>query len=231
MAAKSTQERLWLVGGAVAAFVMVLIGYFLLISPQRTETQNVKSQVADQQIQTAALQQRIDTLTAQSKDLPLYKSQLAALQLALPSSSGLPDLLRTLQALGNETLAQVSSLTVGPPTEVSAAAGAVAPAPAEVTTSEAPTSSAETAAPIVPTSSGIYSLSITAQVEGSTSQLGEFLDQLQSVQPRAVLITAITLASGESHGAATSMQLTMQAFVRPPVDAGAPATTVTEPPA
>lgn len=217
--AKSSQERLWLIGGGVGAFVMVLIGYFLLISPQRASTQDVRDQVAAKQLESAALQQHIDELTAQNKDLAKYKSQLAALRLALPSNSGLPDLLRTLQGIGNETLAQVTSLTVGPPTGITAAPAAAPAEPAGTATPTATPTTASTAT-TEPTSSGtgVYSLSITAQVSGSTKQLGDFLDQLQSVQPRAVLITSVALGAADSSDrSATTMQLTMQAFVAPPV--------------
>jgi hypothetical protein len=45
--------------------------------------------------------------------------------------------------------------------------------------------------------------------------LNEFLNQLQTVQPRAVLITAVTEAAGTASGATTTLNLTMQAFVQP----------------
>jgi Tfp pilus assembly protein PilO len=236
---RSPLERLWLIGGAVGAFLMLVIGYFMLISPQRSNTQSVRDQITTAQEQAMTLQQRINALTAQSKDLPKYQSQLASLQEALPSESGLPDFLRTLQSLGNETLAQVTSLTVGQPSIV--AAGAGAPAVSPTTTEAAPTEAAptETTAPTTtattPTSStaGVYALSITAQVTGSMKQLGDFLEQLQTVQPRAVLITSVAVGGGPSSSASsagqTSMSLTMQAFVAPSLSAetSAPPTSVT----
>ena len=245
---RSPQERLWLIGGAVGAFLMLVIGYFMLISPQRSNTQTVRDQITTAQEQAMSLQQRINSLTAQSKDLPKYESQLASLQQALPSESGLPDFLRTLQSLGNETLAQVTSLTVGPPSVVAAGAGAplVSPTtPGTTPTEAAPTEAAPTEATVptttttTPTSStaGVYALSITAQVTGSTKQLGDFLEQLQTVQPRAVLITSVAVGGGSSSPASpagqTSMSLTMQAFVAPSLAATtsaatpAPATSVT----
>lgn len=234
---RSSQERLWLIGGAVCAFLMLVIGYFMLISPQRSNTQSVRDQITTAQEQAMTLQQRINALTAQSKDLPKYESQLASLQQALPSESGLPDFLRTLQSLGNETLAQVTSLTVGAPSIV--AAGAGAPAVSPTTTAEAaPTAAAaptETTAPTTTTTTpasstaGVYALSITAQVTGSTKQLGDFLEQLQTVQPRAVLITSVAVGGGSSGSAAsagpTSMSLTMQAFVAPSLAASTSAST------
>jgi len=53
-------------------------------------------------------------------------------------------------------------------------------------------------------------------VAGSPDQLGAFLDQLQSVQPRAVLISQATLsqpAATSGTNGRSQLQLTMNAFV------------------
>jgi Tfp pilus assembly protein PilO len=209
---RSPQERLWLIGGGVGAFVMVLIGYFFLIGPQRTSTSAVSAQVTAAHDQTSLLQTRIDALTKQTKDLPKYKADLALARLALPSTSGLPDFLRALQSIGNATLTDVTSLTVGPPTDVTNVAVAT-PSAAATAPPQPATGGPATAGPRV------YALPITVHVSGSTTKLGEFLDQLQSVQPRAVLISQITLGSdspsGTSKSTVSTMQLTMQAFVAP----------------
>jgi Tfp pilus assembly protein PilO len=65
----------------------------------------------------------------------------------------------------------------------------------------------------------VYALPITIAISGSFTQLDGFLSQLQSVQPRAVLITQLTQGSATSgtggKAAATTLSLTMQAFVAP----------------
>jgi type IV pilus assembly protein PilO len=197
---KAQLEKVWLAGGAVSALVVLLVGYFFFIGPQRGETGTVNTQVEAVQLQNTSLQQRIDTLTRQNKDLAKYQAALAEAELALPSTSGLPDFLRTLQSIGNATLASVSSLTVGPPTDVTTVAAAAAATPGKPLTA--------------PTGPRIYALSITAQVSGTVDQLGAFLDQLQAVQPRAVLISQIGETPSEA-GGSTGLSLTMQAFVAP----------------
>jgi hypothetical protein len=214
--ARSAQERLWLIGGGVGALLMVLVGYFLLISPQRDNTSSVNDQVSIARVQTRVLQNRIDALTAENKNLTKYQADVARVRLALPSTSGLPDFLRTLQSIGNATLADVTALTVGPPADVttlSGRVGAVAAAPPS-TTSGAGATAEPSSLP------RIYALSITAQISGSVNQLDEFLDQLQSVQPRAVLISQITIGgapveSGKPGSGVSTLQITMQAFVAP----------------
>jgi hypothetical protein len=121
-------------------------------------------------------------------------------------------------------------VTVGPPAELTAPAAAAG-------TAAASSATASSAAP-APAGAGsvgaspaagpqIYSLAITANVTGSPAALNKFLQQLQAVQPRAVLITQITEGSGvpvtgAKASATTTLQLTMQAFVAPPAVVVAP---------
>jgi Tfp pilus assembly protein PilO len=216
---RSQVERLWLVAGGLVAFVMLLIGYFFFISPQRSSTSEVNQQTATAQQQNAVLQARLDALREQNKNLNKYKAQLAAAQQALPSTSGTSDFLRTLQSLGAATLTDVTQLTVGQPVDVTPVAAAQPTASgAAATTAAAPTQSAAPAAPVA-TTPGLYALPITASVSGSAPALSKFLDQLQAVQPRAVLISSITMTAGttDQNQSADSytLQLTMQAFVAP----------------
>ncbi len=230
---RSQLERVWLVGGAVATVVLIAVGYFLFIGPQRSETSDVRKQISDAQAQNSTLQARIDELRNQSKSIAKYRTDFETAQRALPSTSGLSDFVRSLQSLGAATSTSVSSLTVGQPTDVSTVAGAAptaagaspngaAPSPARPSPSPSP---ARAGATPVSTGPKIYALQISAEVTGTPTALNQFLEQLQSVQPRAVLITALTENSGAGTpnttvqgsklSSATKLQITMQAFVAP----------------
>jgi hypothetical protein len=218
---RSQAERLWLLGGGLVALVMFLIGYFFFISPQRSETADVDSQIATTQSQNDVLQHRIDALREQNKNIAKFEADLAKARLALPAVSGVSDFLRTLQSLGNATLTNVTSLAVGTPTDVSVVAGA-APSAAPGASSTAPAGGAAAPATGSTPTSLVYALPISATVTGSPAALEKFLDQLQTVQPRAVLITDINEgsagpAAGSPNQASgkTSLRLTMQAFVAP----------------
>jgi Tfp pilus assembly protein PilO len=202
-------ERIWLAGGGAVALLMVLVGYLFFISPQRGETGDINTAVDAARLQNIKLEHSIKTLEKQNKDLARYQSELEQARLALPTSSGLPDFLRTLQSIGAATHANVTSLTVGNPADVTSLAVS---APAEVTGQSKPTATVAGAR--------VYSLPITAQVSGSVDELNAFLSQLQSVQPRAVLISQITESTATSSGTRTAggitgLTLTMQAFVAP----------------
>jgi len=220
---RSQTERLWLIAGGLIAFVLFLIGYFFFISPQRAQTNDVNGQVATANQQNNLLENRIHALEEQNKNLDKYVADLAQARLALPATSGVSDFLRTLQALGNSTLTQVTAVSVSEPTDVTPVSAAQPATGATATASQTATPPAGTAtsATGVPPVTAIYSMSISATVTGSPAALEKFLDQLQSVQPRAVLITQIAEKSGStanSQGvvaATTSLDLTMDAFVAP----------------
>jgi cell division protein FtsB len=229
--ARSQTERLWLIGGALVAFVLLLIGFFFFISPQRSQTSDVNSQVASTEQHNAQLEARLNTLRTQNKNLAKYKADLATARLALPATSGISDFLRTLQSLGNSTQTQVTAVTVGQPAPVVAAV-ATSSTGSPSSPAPTPTSASATGAPGATTGLQVYSLAITANVSGGTDALNKFVEQLQAVQPRAVLITQITEGSGvaatgsQAAAATTTLQLTMQAFVAPatPAPAASPST-------
>lgn len=209
---RSRPERAWVAAGLAGGFAMLLVGWLFFISPQMSETGAVNSQTGDAQVHNVMLQHTIAELAAQNKNLAQYRATLAQAQLALPSTSGLPDFLRTLQTIGNSTLTNVVSLTVGTPANVTVVSTRKIEASAPGTSNN----------PAAVSTSGpqIYALPITAQISGSDTQLDQFLSQLQSVQPRAVLISQIVESAGKADGgttglAATQLTLTMEAFVEP----------------
>jgi Tfp pilus assembly protein PilO len=225
---RTSTEKLWLIGAALVAFVIVVIGYFFFISPQRDQTVQVGEQITTAQLENQTLQSRIGALASQNKKLATYQQTLQKAELALPATSSMPDFLRTLQSIGNATSTTFTSLTVGIP-EALVAPAAVAPTSGQ--TSSAPTTSGTTA----PAAASIYSIPITTTVTGTPAQLSEFLTQLQSVQPRAVLITLITQGATSPNATTTSkggggqsnLSLTMEAFVAPAANAAAPTATPT----
>jgi hypothetical protein len=233
---RTRNEQLWIGAGAALAALIVVIGYFFLISPQRARTSNVQGQVGSARLEGLALQARITTLTSQTRRMASYKKALLAAEQALPASDDLdatPAFLRTLQTMGTATSTSVSSLTVGSPTAV------VAAAPAATSSSSG---ASAPAAPAVAPAASLYSVAITADVSGSTPALEAFLTSLQSHQPRAVLVTGVTLADHAAPGASakhgSTLNLTMTAFVRPsavptsttPATPGAPAPSATSTP-
>ena len=212
-------EKLWLGGAAIAALLIAVVGYFFLVSPQRARTSSVEDQVSSAQLQTVSLQARITSLTSEQKKASSFRAALAQARGALPTLDDLsatPALLKSLQAIAHQSSTSVSSLTVGDPAAVIAT-----PAVADATTPTAtPSTSASSSvgAPAVAPAPSLYSVAVTASVSGTTKGLIGFLDRLQHHQPRAVLVSAVTMNGGSTVGqkpGGETMSLTMTAFVRP----------------
>lgn len=191
-------ERLWILGGAVAVVVILAVGWFFVVSPQYDQAGTLNDQAATTGDQVTLLQHRLAELRKQNENMPTYLAQLAEERAALPSTSGLSDLLRELQTAGDASGAAVSGVTVGGVADVS-------------------TGGAK-----------LYALPLTLTVTGSVQQLRAFLNQLQQVQPRAVLITSASLSTTDTStntsssapavkasAPPSSLSLSMKAFVAP----------------
>jgi Tfp pilus assembly protein PilO len=213
-------EKLWLAGAGLAGLLLIVVSYFFFIGPQRNQTSSVNAQVSSAKAQNDQLRARIAMLQGQNKDLAKYQAQLSAAERALPTTSGLPDFLRTLQAMGNATNTNITSMEVSAPADVTAVAFTQPQPRATSSTSTSGSVNGKVGASV--NGARVYALPITAEIAGTPEQLTAFLTQLQQVQPRAVLISAIdekasmSGAPGTKSGTTTTvLTLTMQAFVAP----------------
>jgi hypothetical protein len=194
-------DRNWLLAGGLAALVIIALGWFFVISPQHATTSSLNSQTSDAQGQTVTLEHNLGQLHADSANLPKYQAELAAAQQALPATSGLPDFLRELQAVGSSTDVSVTGVAVSTPVAVGAAAAQ---------SSSASTSTSSAASGV---NGPVYSVAITVTATGTPESLDSFLKQLQQVQPRAVLVT--TANEGPGTDGALTLTANLQIFIAP----------------
>lgn len=230
------KQKLWLIAGVTTAGLLVLVGYFFFISPQKSKTRSVDAQVSVQEERNQASLARIRALEQQNSNLPKYEADLAAAKLALPDTSGLPDLLRSLQAIGSASGTAVTALTAGAPTTVTASAGVSGSSTSggtsgtssgggsSTSTGTSSSSGSSTTGGATSTTAGttsggrVYALPITMTVTGAPAQLTQFLKQLQDVQPRALLINSVNESPQGSSTAKSNvmtLSLSMTAFVQP----------------
>ncbi|MFG1608722.1 type 4a pilus biogenesis protein PilO [Actinoplanes sp. NPDC049265] len=190
-------DRLWMIGGAAVIIALGLMSWFFLINPKYAEAADLRNTTEDTQVQIAVLNKRIADLETEKAKLPQYRAALKTSQNALPSGSGVPDFLRQLQKSGDALHVTVGGVNVNTPTPVDGMAD-------------------------------VYTLPIALTLDGTAGDLGKFLTQLQQTQPRAVLIDAVTLAAtGNGDAAATSISLSLKAFVAVPAGQGVPSITTT----
>jgi Tfp pilus assembly protein PilO len=199
------RDRAWLLAGGVLAVLVVAIGYLFFVSPQYTNASDLRSQASDAIDNIAIQQKHLNDLAKQNANLSKYQAQLAADHEALPTTTDVPTFLRTLQTIGSAAGVSVTTLAVGDPAAVTAAAAVSSTA-----------SSTATSAAHAGVGGGVYQITISLTVNGSVAALDGFLQQLQSEQPRAVLITSVSF-NGSSNGAGggTTLALSLQAFMAP----------------
>jgi hypothetical protein len=114
----SGRVALLIVGGAI--LLIVLVGWFALVSPQRAKATKLDGQINDTDVQ---LQQVTDLL--QSPAAREAKSSLAAYKLTLPDTPGMSQILRQLSRYSAQAGVELDSITPGVLT--AAAAGEAQP--------------------------------------------------------------------------------------------------------
>jgi Tfp pilus assembly protein PilO len=181
-------DRLWLAGGALGVVALFLAGYLIVIGPQRSQVSSLRDQETAAQLNITALSHKLSELQEQNGNLDQYRAALGRDQKALPSVAATTDFLRELQSAGDATRVLVTGMVVGAPTAAKAAGAE------------------------------IVQLPVTLTATGQPGQVRDFLDQLQRVQPRAVLITtANTVPAKDSPDLSQMVDLTLtfQMFIAP----------------
>ena len=211
----------WTVLALVAALALVGGGWFLLVSPERSEAASLHEQVDLQRSANDQKRTSLAVLRGKAKALPEQERDLAELARKIPSEPALPELVRALTAAGRSAGVEVVTITPGAPSPVVAAAAAAPAAPADP---------AAPAAPAAPP--GLAAMSLSIEVTGGFAEVEQYVAELEEL-PRALRITGLTVApggSGEDGGTAAAdgrsltSTLTGQVFVVP---AAAPAPVAT----
>jgi Tfp pilus assembly protein PilO len=225
-------NRLWIIGGALAAVAIAVLAYFVGISPQLAQAGAADQQKAQAQAQLQQAEVALAALKKQYASIGELTAQLAALQQAVPGTAKVTDFVRQVQGQASDSGAAIDSITVGEATPyapqaapagatsgTATAAATPAPAPASsapASSAPAPTPTADATAPAVApplatdpsvTASNFVLLPVSISASGSQPQLMSFTRQLQQTGPRLFLIDSIDVnlgGSGAPGGAATA---------------------------
>ncbi len=173
-----TPRRLWFLIGAVGCLAVVAVGYSLFVSGAKSERSDLAGQSADAQVQTAANRSKLAALQADNKNLPKYKTQLAALTSALPTAPSTPQFVSDMQALSRRTGVVLTSLSVTPAT--SAGTSTIAQV------------------------GGANPLPVTISATGPTLSLERFLTLVQTKEMRAISVMTVTETAPIATGASAS---------------------------
>ena len=198
----------WVALTVVGCLAIMAGGWFLLVSPKRTEAAEVRDQALAQESTNAGLRSKLEQLKVQAKDLPKKQADLARVAAKIPGDPGLPALIRALTAASTSAGVEFVSVTPGAPVAVAAPVAAApvagAPAPAADAAAAAPAAPAAPADPNAPAPAGpvgtLAAIPIAINVVGGYFEVSQFLANLENL-PRALRVTNLTLAPGASPSA------------------------------
>lgn len=199
MTSKSTP---WVAGAVVLSLVVVALGWFLAIAPTLASAGAAHAEAETSDTRNAQLQVQLTALEQQFAELDTTKAELAAMHAQVPTTDGLADYTRTLQAVAEATGVTVLGIEAGDPEQVVPAVP-VADAAAATGSEEADeTAAAEesdgtdpaAAAPVAEGPqpiAGFVGLPMRISVVGSSEAVLTFLDRTQQGTDRLLLVTEL----------------------------------------
>jgi type IV pilus assembly protein PilO len=230
-----TETRKWTAATAVIVVATLALGWFLLVSPKRSDAASLRTQATAQEDTNQRLRTKVQQLKADAKDLPAQKARLAQIDVNLPGNPQLPALVRSLsQASRQSTVDLVSIAPAAPVVLTKAPAARVVPktdgeagtSGKSGTTSTSGTAAAPAATP-VPAVQLAY-IPVVVVADGDYFEAEQFLNKIEGFK-RSFLVTGLTLEeprSGAEKAPSGSVRMTVTGRVFLTV-AGTPTTPTT----
>jgi len=176
----------WFIGAALASVLVLVAGWFLLVSPQRTAADELNAEADAKNSANAVTAQQIEDLKAQYKSLPALEQQLAAVRARIPNTPNMPSVIRNLSKNASSAGVKLAAFT---PTE---------PQPLTQLIGEAETYELQDPGQV-------NAYAVTLNVTGRFANVRLFLSSLEQMQ-RSFLVTGVSIVRDDS-GDATEGQL------------------------
>ena len=180
----TSSTRSWVIGGVVAALLLVAVTWLLVISPARSSAQTLRDDKLNVEQQNLVLLTKSNALKKQAENRAQLETDVRSALDQLPDDVSLPDFNKELAGHAAAQGVTLSSITVG-----------AAAAPTATTT----------AAP-----AGLLAVPITVQTRGSALAQLYFLRDIQQTGPRAALVTSTSLTALEDTDIETASTMTLQ---------------------
>ena len=211
-----TVMRKWSLLTGFLVIAVVAAGWFLLVSPKRAATTDLKTQKATQDRTNSELQTQISVLKEQFANLPKQQAQLAAIRQQLPDNPQLPKLVRDLSADAKASGAFLAEIAPGAPVALSPPALAAGAPAAPAVTAAKPNAAA--------TSTALFQVPLTLKLTGDYYELEQYISGLEQMR-RAFLVTGLSVDLNTDVNTPGSLSMTVTGRVF--VVATPPATTIT----
>jgi Tfp pilus assembly protein PilO len=195
-----TRTRQWTMGTAAIVVLILLAGWFLLISPKRASAAEIQASTVTQEATNVTLASQLEALKVQKAGLPAEEAKLATIRQQIPDNPALPPLIRELSSL-----AKKSGVTLQ----------LVAPATPTPNTSPAVTPAGPPATGVVPQ---LQTVGLNINFLGTYSNVELFLNHLEMLK-RSFLVTGIQMnpgtatTNGVSNSGSPTLAVIMQARV------------------
>jgi hypothetical protein len=192
----------WVGGTVVVALLLMVAGWFLLISPVLASAGETRLTAEDIEADNELARDRIETLKAQFAELDASKATLADLQKQVPTTGQLAAYLRQVDEQAVAHSVAVTAVSPGTPEVFAPVAAAPAAAPAtdgtatdgtgtDGATADAATSTAAVApGPSAP--GGLVDVPVTMTAVGSYANVLAWIQGMQEQTDRLLLVTSIT---------------------------------------
>lgn len=175
----------YVVFAVLGSVVVLAAGWFLLVSPKRSQAADLRAQATAQLSANTRLETQLQVLKAQAKALPKQQASLAAVAAKIPDNPALPALIRALTTASTSAGVELVSVTPGVPALPAAAA-------------PTGTAAAPGAAPVAAgagSAGQLVSIPLTLNIAGGYFQVQQFVANLEGL-PRSMRVTTLSLAPG-----------------------------------
>lgn len=189
--------RRWALGGAGGCLLLIVLGWFFVVSPARSHVSSVKAQTAGVQATNDSLRAKIAGLQVQNNKIDQIRQSLAADRAQLPVDSGLTALTRQLQTQATTAHVTLNSITAGVPSVAGSAA---------LTTGTAATAGNSAGAAVGST----YQIPMTLVTAGNLVNQRVMLNLLQRTGPRLALVTSVSYSSSDTASIDEAVTMTVQ---------------------
>lgn len=186
--AEVTRILLWVFGAVGVAVLVLVTGWFRLVSPERDEAADLRSQHEQQVSENADLRAELASLRRLEQQLPAQRARLAELAEALPDDPRLPTLIRTLTATAASAGADLTTIAPGLPLVVGTTKAAGVPRA---------TTPARGGAAGADSQATLQSVPLGLTLSGTYAEVTRFLHLLEKVD-RSFVVNGFTLGRSGS---------------------------------
>ena len=166
----------WYLGAALASLMVLMAGWFLLVSPQRATAEEISVSADERAAANVVTQRQIDSLKVQYKNLPELEQQLAAIRARIPGAPNMPSVVRSVSAKSVTSGVKLVSLVPSTPQPLDTGTG---------------TDAGDLTAP-----GQVNQYPVSIVVEGRFANVRLFLLSLEGLQ-RSFLVTGIDVARAD----------------------------------